>query len=247
MRGVPPVYYQSQNGMLGVIYLTPHVCHRQHGLSLTYVEPGEYGGGLALGRGKLNLTGPAPALQGFEVLWKQLPKGMGGQPGAQIAFAPDGNSLFLTVGDRQRIVPAQDPSQAGWQDFPHDARWPARAPEQSEFRQETGAATVNLIDPLADTEAAKNRQGGERLYLHHPQPDPCLLPGPWCPIAPYGLAFAPNGELWEMEHGPKGGDSLNLIKKGGSANGWPNSLRCPTMTMCRWATPGHLARSRSSR
>jgi glucose/arabinose dehydrogenase len=37
---------------------------------------------------------------------------------------------------------------------------------------------------------------------------------------PYGLAFAPNGDLWELEHGPKGGDDLNLIKKGGNY-GWP--------------------------
>ena len=37
---------------------------------------------------------------------------------------------------------------------------------------------------------------------------------------PYGLAFAPDGRLWEMEHGPKGGDALNLIEKGKNY-GWP--------------------------
>jgi aldose sugar dehydrogenase len=31
---------------------------------------------------------------------------------------------------------------------------------------------------------------------------------------PYGLAFSPTGELWEIEHGPRGGDELNLIEKG---------------------------------
>ena len=36
-----------------------------------------------------------------------------------------------------------------------------------------------------------------------------------------GLAFAPNGNLWESEMGPKGGDEVNLIKRGENY-GWPN-------------------------
>ena len=35
-----------------------------------------------------------------------------------------------------------------------------------------------------------------------------------------GLAFDNDGNLWENEHGPRGGDELNLIKKGGNY-GWP--------------------------
>ncbi len=38
---------------------------------------------------------------------------------------------------------------------------------------------------------------------------------------PEGLAFNPfNGELWEQEHGPKGGDEINIVRKGGNY-GWP--------------------------
>ncbi|WP_102225081.1 PQQ-dependent sugar dehydrogenase [Acidimangrovimonas sediminis] len=38
---------------------------------------------------------------------------------------------------------------------------------------------------------------------------------------PQGLALRPGTEeLWEMEHGPRGGDELNLIRKGGNY-GWP--------------------------
>jgi glucose/arabinose dehydrogenase len=37
---------------------------------------------------------------------------------------------------------------------------------------------------------------------------------------PYGLAFSPTGELWEVEHGPRGGDELNLIERGKNY-GWP--------------------------
>ena len=35
-----------------------------------------------------------------------------------------------------------------------------------------------------------------------------------------GLAFDGNGQLWETEHGPRGGDELNLIEKGKNY-GWP--------------------------
>ena len=39
--------------------------------------------------------------------------------------------------------------------------------------------------------------------------------------SPLGMAFHPHtGELWETEHGPKGGDELNIIKPGVNY-GWP--------------------------
>ena len=38
---------------------------------------------------------------------------------------------------------------------------------------------------------------------------------------PHGLAFDPTtGELWETEHGPLGGDEVNVIRRGGNY-GWP--------------------------
>ena len=37
---------------------------------------------------------------------------------------------------------------------------------------------------------------------------------------PQGLAFDSSGRLWELEHGPKGGDELNIIEKGKNY-GWP--------------------------
>lgn len=37
---------------------------------------------------------------------------------------------------------------------------------------------------------------------------------------PLGLAFSPDGRLWELEHGPKGGDEINLIEPGENY-GWP--------------------------
>jgi glucose/arabinose dehydrogenase len=43
----------------------------------------------------------------------------------------------------------------------------------------------------------------------------------WGHRNPQGLAFHPvNGELWSAEHGPRGGDEVNWIKKGANY-GWP--------------------------
>jgi len=52
---------------------------------------------------------------------------------------------------------------------------------------------------------------------------PGALPEIWCygTRNPQGLAIHPKtGELWENEHGPKGGDEVNIIRKGANY-GWP--------------------------
>ncbi|GGD67470.1 PQQ-dependent sugar dehydrogenase [Croceicoccus mobilis] len=36
-----------------------------------------------------------------------------------------------------------------------------------------------------------------------------------------GLGFDKDGQLWDLEHGPQGGDELNLVTEGGNY-GWPN-------------------------
>ena len=54
VTGTPPVYWQGQNGMLGV-YVSPTYATDQR-IYLTYAEPGDYGGGLALARARLNTT-----------------------------------------------------------------------------------------------------------------------------------------------------------------------------------------------
>lgn len=37
---------------------------------------------------------------------------------------------------------------------------------------------------------------------------------------PQGMTLMPNGELWAHEHGPQGGDEINVIQQGGNY-GWP--------------------------
>jgi aldose sugar dehydrogenase len=212
----PPVYWQGQNGMLGV-FVSPRYATDQS-IYLTYVEPGDYGGGLALARAMLNTTAtPGPRLQNFEVLWRQMPKGKGGQEGGQIAFSPDGQYLFLTVGDRQRFTPAQDPNQPEGKilRLTLDGKPASGNPNFGK----TGAATIPLIDPPRDTEAAKTAKVVSTYTFAAPNLTPAET---WTSghRTPYGMAFSSTGELWEVEHGPRGGDELNLIEKGKNY-GWP--------------------------
>ncbi len=215
VAGVPPAYYQGQNGMLGV-FLSPHYA-TDHNVYLTYAEPGDYGGGLALARAQLVLDGNKAKLDNLQVLWHQMPKGKGGQEGAQVAFSPDGNYLFLTVGDRQRMTPAQDINQPEGKIL--RLTLDGKPAPGNPMEGKTGAQTIPLIDPPADTEKAKTAP----IVSMYTFPGPNLTPAEtWTTghRTPYGLAFAPNGELWELEHGPLGGDKLSLIEKGKNY-GWP--------------------------
>jgi len=211
----PAVYWQGQNGMLGV-FVSPHYATDQS-IYLTYAEPGDYGGGLALARAKLNAAATTPRLENLEVLWRQLPRGKGGQEGGQVAFSPDGQSLFLTVGDRQRFTPAQDPNQPVGKIL-HLTLDGKPSPDNPNYGK-TGAASVPLIDPPSDTEAAKTA----KVVSTYTFTAPNMTPAETWTIGhrtPYGMAFSPTGELWEVEHGPRGGDELNLIQKGKNY-GWP--------------------------
>jgi glucose/arabinose dehydrogenase len=212
---VPASWFQGQNGMLGV-YLSPHYA-KDHNVYLTYVAPGEYGGGLALGRGQLVLDDKQPRLDNFKVLWRQMPSGKGGQAGAAVAFSPDGKYLFLTVGDRQRFTPAQDPDQPVGKIL--RLTLDGKPAPGNPWAGKVGARTIPLIDPPADTEAAKKAP----VVSTYTFPGPNLTPSEtWATgfRTPYGLAFGPDGRLWELEHGPRGGDELNLVKRGKNY-GWP--------------------------
>src|ERR1700722_10862596 len=59
VAGTPPVYWQGQSGMMGG-FLSPTYANDQQ-IYLTYSEPGDYGGGLALARAKLTLSQGQPA------------------------------------------------------------------------------------------------------------------------------------------------------------------------------------------
>jgi len=215
VANVPAVEWKGQAGMLGV-YLSPHYA-KDHSVYLTYSEPGEFGSSLALARAQLKITKDAASLEGLRVIWRDGVKGAGGQFGAAMAFSPDGKYLFLSVGERQRMTPAQDPNQPLGKILRLTLE--GKPAPGNPMEGKTGAASVPVIDPPSDTEKAKTAPA-VRTYMF---PGPNLTPAEtWASgfRTPYGLAFAPDGRLWEAEHGPRGGDEVNLIEPGKNY-GWP--------------------------
>jgi len=214
VAGVPEVHYEGQGGLLDVAVGPTYA--RDHSIYLTYSEPGEGGSSLALARAHLIGNAKGFRLDGLKVIWRQLPKGEGGQFGGIVTFSPDGKYLFLSSGERQRFTPAQDPNQALGKIL--RLTLDGKPAPGNPWAGKTGSTTVTVIDPPKDTEAAKKAKG-RTVKL----PGPNLTPAETWTTGhrnPYGLAFDPQGRLWEIEMGPKGGDELNLLKPGKNY-GWP--------------------------
>jgi glucose/arabinose dehydrogenase len=214
---VPAVLYQGQGGMLGVFVSPKYATDRN--VYLTYSEPGTEPGtsGLALARARLNVGQGTASLEGLQVLWRDMPKGRGGQFGAQVAFSPDGQYLFLSVGDRQRFTPAQDPNTEVGKIL--RLTLDGKPAPGNPMAGKAGAATRPLINPPRDTELAKTAEVVSTYTVEGQNLAPSET---WSTghRTPYGLAFGPDGRLWEVEHGPRGGDELNLIEPGKNY-GWP--------------------------
>src|SRR5438046_2614294 len=195
VENVPAVLWQGQGGMLGVV-VSPRYATDQS-IYLTYAEPGEEQGtsGLALARARLAAGESTASLYDLKVLWRDLPKGRGGQFGAQIAFSPNGQYLFLTVGDRQRMTPAQDPNTAVGKIL--RLTLDGKAAPGNPMAGKTGAASLPLINPPRDTEAAKTAPVLSTYTIEGPNLAPSET---WTTgvRTPYGLAFAPDGRLWEV-------------------------------------------------
>jgi glucose/arabinose dehydrogenase len=215
VTNVPAVLHQGQGGLLG-IYTSPRFA-TDNNVYLTYSEPGDGGSSLAMARAKLTIGQGTASLDGLQVIWRDGMRGKGGQFGAAIAFSPDGQYLFLSVGDRQRMTPAQDPNQPLGKIL--RLTLDGKPAPGNPMAGKTGAASVGVIDPPRDTEVAKTAP----VVSTYTFPGPNLTPAEtWTTghRTPYGLAFAPDGRLWELEHGPRGGDELNLIEPGKNY-GWP--------------------------
>jgi glucose/arabinose dehydrogenase len=215
VTGAPRVVASDQGGLLDVA-VSPNFA-TDNLVYLTYAEPSANGGsGLALARARLVRGGSGGSLQGLTVLWHDPAGGQGGQFGAIIAFAPDGKSLFLSSGERQRFTPTQDPNQPIGKIL-HLTLDGKPAPDNP-WAGGTGTPTVTVTDPPEDTQAAAQAHGRTVRWQ-----GPNLTPAETWTLGhrnPYGLTFDAQGRLWETEMGPKGGDELNLIVKGKNY-GWP--------------------------
>ena len=219
VAGVPAVAFQGQGGLLDVA-TAPDFAHSGT-IYLSYAQPGTDGSQLALARAKLVqhqvqcIRAPCPPqamLDGLSVIWRSGSAGKGGQFGATIVFAPDGRSLFLASGERQRFTPAQDPDQA----LGKILHLTLDGKPIADGRP--GPAAVAVIDPPKNTDLAATAP--TRQTMGHPATRAETFSTGH--RNPYGLAFDTAGRLWEVEMGPKGGDEVNLITRGGNY-GWPKA------------------------
>jgi aldose sugar dehydrogenase len=155
-------------------------------------------GGAGTALARARLVGNA--LQNLAVIWRQTPKVASDiHYGSRIAFRAD-KTLFITVGERGQDDPA--------------------AP--------TSANAQNVAKSLGKV-MRLNRDGS--LPIDNPVfALPGALPGLWSigHRNPQGAAIRPGSdELWITEHGPRGGDELNLVLAGRNY-GWPLvSYGCP--------------------
>ena len=107
VAGVPAVEVAGQGG-LGDVVVHPGFAGNQR-VYLSFVEAGPGGtSGAALGYGRLVIGSGEPRIDGFKIIWRQVPKVDGSAHFShRIAFGPDG-LLYLTSGERMKFDPAQD-------------------------------------------------------------------------------------------------------------------------------------------
>lgn len=188
--GVPEVDARSQGGLLDVA-LDPDFAENRF-VYLTYSEKGEDGtNGTAVARGHLTES-MLPQLKDVEVIFRQTPKKKSTNHfGSRMVFDREGH-LFVTLGERQK-----EEHRGEAQDLDsHLGKviriWPD--------------GTVPEDNPFADPDNAAGALPEIWSYGHR---------------NPQGAALNPEtGELWENEHGPRGGDEINIPKP--SRNyGWP--------------------------
>ena len=188
--GTPEVWYRGQGGLLDVV---PHPDFESNRLIyLSFSKPSGDGSEAttAVVRGRLEDGG----LTGVEEIFEAVAWGRGGAHfGSRLAFDADGY-LFVTIGDRG-ASPAMETA------YLH--------PSQDLMNHH--GTIVRLHD-----------DGGvpaDNPFVGHPD----ALPEIWSygHRSPQGLAIHPEtGDIYMSEHGPQGGDELNLVLPGRNY-GWP--------------------------
>jgi glucose/arabinose dehydrogenase len=189
LRGVPDVDYGGDGG-LGDVALHPEFT--ENGLIyLSYVEGSRAGvHGAAVLRAKLNETNGSGNLSDVEIIWRQYPKVVGyGHYSHRLLFDDDGY-LFISSGDRQKFTPAQD--------MQSNVGKIVRLNDDGSIPEDNPFVDYYDQDPLVDDEGVY----GQVWSLGHRNP--------------LGIAFDLEGQLWNIEMGPQGGDELNRVVRGGN-------------------------------
>ncbi len=191
ITGLPKVDARGQGGLLDVQLDSEFAGNRL--IYFCYAEPGDGGNSTALARARLSPDGSQ--LTELQVLFRQQPKVQSSAHfGCRIVEGQRNGkadgTLYLALGER--------------------------------FSRKEDAQTLNnhhgkVIRILRDGKAPADNPFATPESLKAG-----ALPEIWSfgHRNPQGLVQAPDGRLWEMEHGPQGGDEINLVEPGRNY-GWP--------------------------
>lgn len=190
--GAPNVRAQGQGGLLEIA-LHPDFESNQL-LYMTIAKPSldaeQAEGTTALVRARFDGIELTDVEEIFEA---QAWSTTGGHFGSRIVF-DDAGHLFMTIGDRQA-----PPLMATVMEHP----------AQDRSNHQGTIVRLNLDGSVPDDNPFVGQAG--------------ILPEIWSygHRSPQGLAWHPEtGDLWMTEHGPMGGDELNLVRRGANF-GWP--------------------------
>ncbi|HUF70811.1 MAG TPA: PQQ-dependent sugar dehydrogenase [Longimicrobiales bacterium] len=190
VEGVPEVRARGQGGLLEVALHPQFESNRF--LYLTYSKPNADGseGTTAVARGRFEND---RLIDVQDIFVAEAWSRGGNHFGSRIAFDSDGY-LFVTVGDRGA---SPDPATV----HSHPAQ--DLSNHQGTVNRLHDDGRIPADNPFVGRSGA---QPSIWSYGHRNQ---------------QGLAYdATTGYLWENEHGPQGGDELNLVRRGGNY-GWP--------------------------
>ena len=192
LPGLPPVVSEGQGGLLDVVVDPRFASNRL--LYWSYSEAagsGETGNGTTVARARLEGERGAERLADVQIIFRQWPKVASRLHfGSRLAFGHDGR-LFITLGDR---FSRKDDAQVLDNHLGKIVRIEAdgRLPSDNPLLGKPGLPTA--LKPEIWSYGHRNVQGA----AIHPQ----------------------TGELWISDHGPQGGDELNLVQPGRN-HGWP--------------------------
>jgi glucose/arabinose dehydrogenase len=203
VTGLPPVAASGQGGLLDVV-LDPDFSNNRW-VYFSYSTPGPRGtSGTAVARARLS----GNRLLGLQVLYEMKQKTSSSLHfGSRLVFGADG-MLYISTGERGERDRAQDLSDTAGKvlriqpdgTVPRDNPWAGQGRSGGrgngrEPQKGTGSGTrIGNVAPEIYTLGHRNVQG----MALHPE----------------------TGELWVHEHGPRGGDEINVLKPGANY-GWP--------------------------
>jgi glucose/arabinose dehydrogenase len=185
VAGLPEVVARGQGGLLDVAVGPDFAEDRM--VYWTYAKPVDGGSATAAARGRLS-EDLARVADVTDIFVQEPPAARGGHFGSRIVFEPEGQTMFITTGERQRPqnrVKAQDLHTTYGKVV--RIRPDGSAPPDNPF--------------VGDPDAIETIWSYGHRNIQ-------------------GAALDPDGRLWTVEHGPQGGDELNM-PQAGMNYGWP--------------------------